>query len=103
MLVTRDVLKSYLIHVIDRDSESDCSGDVWRACFELCGEGVVSSLFKCDRSYHIAAALIGRHRVEQVRFSIQSSNASRPEELMTGERIEIAIEFLHVYLHMWRR
>ena len=88
------------VHVVDRGAQADRAGDVRRAGFEFVRQLVVSCLLECDGTDHVAAALIRRHGVEQRRFAVQHADAGRPVNLVAGEGVEIAVERLHVHLHV---
>ena len=51
---------------------------------------------KRDRADHVAAALVRRHRLEQRRLAVEHADAGRAVDLVPGERVEIAVERLHV-------
>ena len=66
----------------------------------LCGSDVVERPLERHRADHVAAALIRRHRVEQRRLPVEHADAGRPEDLVAGERVEVAVERLHVDRHV---
>src|SRR5439155_13710860 len=76
--------------------QADGAGDIRRAGLELVGQGVVGRLGERDRADHVAAALPGRHRVEQGRLAVKHADARRTVDLVSGEDVEVAIEVLDV-------
>ena len=51
---------------------------------------------------HVAAALVGRHGVQQPGLAVENADARRPEHLVAGEGVEIGVQRLHVDLHVRR-
>ena len=60
-------------------------------------------LFKSHQADHIAAALIGRHDVEQLGAAVKDSYARRTEHLMAGKSIKVAADILDVNFEMGYR
>ena len=52
---------------------------------------------------HVAAALERLHALEQRRLAVQNADAGRAAQLVAGERVEIAIQVLHVDRQVRRR
>ena len=69
----------------------------------LYGSGVVGRLLERDRLDHVAAALIRRHRLEQLRLAVQHADAGRAVQLVAREHVEVAVERLHVDGQVRRR
>ena len=57
---------------------------------------VVGRLLERHRQDHVAAALEGLHLLEQRGLAVQRAAARRAADLVTGKRVEIAVERLHV-------
>ena len=97
VLVSRDVLDPDLREVVERGAEADRARDVRRARLELVGQDVVRRLLEGDRADHVAAALVGRHRLEQLRPPVEDADARRAVHLVRGERVEVAAELADVH------
>ncbi len=82
--------------IIERRAQADGAGDIRRTRFELVRQVVVQRLFKRDHADHVAATLIGRHGIQQCGFAIQRADAGRPENLVSGKCVKIAIELAYV-------
>ena len=66
----------------------------------LYGRSLYVGLLEGDRADHVAAALVRRHRFEQLCLAVEHADAGGPEQLVPGEGVEIAVERLHVDLHV---
>jgi hypothetical protein len=86
--------------VIDGGAEADGAGDVRRAGLELVRQLVVGGLLEGDRRDHVAAALVGRHRLEQGGLAVEHADAGRAVHLVPREGVEVAAERLHVHRHV---
>ena len=64
----------------------------------LYGSDVVEGLLEGDRADHVAAALVRRHGLEEAGLAVQDADAGGAEQLVAGERVEVAIEVLDVDL-----
>ena len=71
-----------------------------RARFKLAGQGVVGGLFERDGTNHFAAALVGRHLVQQRALAVQHADTGGAERLVAGERVEVAIEASYIDTHV---
>ena len=58
------------------------------------------ALFERDAYDHFAAAVPWRHRIQNLRASVEHADAGRPAHLMSGKRKEIAAELLHIERHV---
>src|SRR5690606_35594092 len=58
---------------------------------------------KADALDHLAATLPGRHVVEQGFAPVQYADTGRPEQLVRGEYIEVAVQRPHIRLQMRHR
>jgi hypothetical protein len=81
---------------IHRGAQADGAGNVRRAGLEFVGQGVVGGLLEAHGQNHVAAALPGRHALEQRLAAVQHADAGGAEHLVAGEGVEIAAQFLHV-------
>ena len=52
---------------------------------------------------HIAARLVGRHLIQERTPCPQHSCAHRAHYFVARKRQEVAVEFLHIERHVWRR
>ena len=102
VFVGRDLIDAELVDVIQRGAESDAAGDVGRAGFELVRQVGVGGLLEGDHLDHVAAALIGRHGVEQRGLAVEDADAGGAEDLVAAEGVEIGVERLQVHLHVGR-
>ena len=62
----------------------------------LLGQVGVGRPLERDGADHVAAALVGRHLLEQLASAPQHADAGRAEELVAGEDVEVAAEGLDV-------
>ena len=69
----------------------------------LCGSALYVGLLEGDRADHVAAALVGRHRLEQRGLAVEHADAGRAVHLVAGEGVEVAVERLHVDRQVRRR
>ena len=58
------------------------------------------ALFERDAYDHFASAVPRRHGIQKLRASVKHANASRSAHLVSGERKEIAAQFLHIERHV---
>ena len=49
---------------------------------------------------HLAAAVEGRQRGQQVALAVEHADAGRPVDLVAGEDVEIGVEVAHVDVEM---
>src|SRR5688572_13819552 len=68
--------------------------------FKLIRQNVVMSLLESHQADHIAAALIGRHGLEQVRPSVKNSYARGTKQLVARKRVKVAPKLLHIDLEV---
>ena len=65
---------------------------------ELVGQVIVGGAFlEADTANHLASALIGRHRLEELRLADQRAYSGRSVDLVAGEGIEVAVQVKHVH------
>ena len=91
VFVRRDGVQADLVQVVDRGAEPYDARNIRGASFELVRQIVVGCLLERNRADHVAAALPGRHALKQFLFAIQYADAGGPEDLVSGENVEIAI------------
>ena len=91
---------AHAFQVVDRRAQADAGRDRRRSGFKLVRDYVVGRLFKSHRQDHVAAALERFHFFEQGRFSVENADAGRPAHLVGRESIKVAIEILHIHLHV---
>ena len=78
----------------------DRRGDRRRAGLEFVRNRVVRGLLEGHRQDHVAAALEGLHALEQRRLAVEDADPGRTAHLVAGERVEVAVEVLHVDLQV---
>src|SRR5208337_4049228 len=83
--------------------QADGASDVGRSSLELLGCRSIRGLLKRDGLDHVASGLPGRHRLEMAELAVEHSDAHGPENLVAGERVEIAIEVLNVDINVGNR
>ena len=83
-------------HPVDGRAQSHGARDVGRARLELVGQAVPGGLLEAHGQDHVAAALPGRHGLEQLLLAVEHAHSRRPVELVRGEAVEVAAEGLHV-------
>ena len=79
-------------HVFQGDAEGDGAGDVRRTGFETLRGLAESGAGEVDLADHVAAELVRRHGVEQLRAAPEHADAGRSEGLVAGEGVEVATE-----------
>ena len=95
-----DVGHAQAVHVVNGDAQADAAGDVLGAGLKLGGNYVVEGLLESNGANHLAAALVGRHSVQQVGAAIEGADAGGAVELMAGEDVEVAADALHIYRYV---
>ena len=100
MLVTRDIGDANAIEIIDGRAQANGIGNVAGACFKALRRRLVEGLLEGDILNHVAAALPGRHRVQDLGLSINNANSCRREDLVAGKNVEVAIDGLHIDAHV---
>ncbi|MCY1203121.1 hypothetical protein D9M72_146200 [compost metagenome] len=100
VLVGGDGFQADRAHVPDGGAKGDDAGDIGGARLELVGQLVVGGLAERDLANHVPAALVRRHGIEQRGLAVEHADAGGPVKLVPGERVEIAIEGLHVDLEV---
>ena len=90
------------LEIIDRGSESDCAGDIWRARFETVRRFFEGAFLESDAHDHFAAAVPGRHAFQNFGATVERADAGRATHFVTGESEEIATHFLHIDRQMTR-
>ena len=91
------------LDVIDGCAEPDRAGDVRRAGFEAVRRFLERAFFEGDADDHLAAAVPRRHRIEQLRASVEHADPGRSAHFVSGEGEEIAAQFLHIDRQCARR
>src|SRR5690606_1952755 len=94
--VARDPIEADLAHVAERGAAPDRSRDVRRSRLESRRHAVVDRLLEGHRKDHVAASLVVRHRFEVLELSLEDADSGRPEDLVTREGVEIAVEVADV-------
>ena len=84
------------LDIVERRAKADRLHDRRRAGLEAVRRVGIGDAVGGHVADHLAAALIGRHGLEQRRLAVEHADAGRPVELVAGEGIEIAVEVLHV-------
>src|SRR5262249_22282422 len=98
VLVRGNLVDTDRAQVVDRNAKPDSAGNVRSTGFKLVGKCVEGGLFEAYRGNHIAAALIRRHPAQQIALSLEHADARRPEELVAGEGVEVAVQVTHIEL-----
>ena len=88
------------LDVINCCRQPDRAGNVRRASLESVRRFLKRALFERDAYDHFASALPRRHRIEKLRASVKHADASRSTHFVSGERKEIAAQFLHIERHV---
>ena len=83
--------------------QADGAADIGRSRLELQRRRSVGGFLECHGLDHVAAGLPGRHCLEVAKLAVENSNAHRPENLVAGKCVKIAIEVLHVDFPMGNR
>ena len=96
LLVFEDVVAPELLDEVDRGAEPDRARNVRGAGLEAVRRILKLALLEGDVEDHLAAALPGRHRRQQLVAAVEHADAGRPVGLVAGKDIEIAIEGLHI-------
>src|SRR4029077_7487083 len=84
------------IKIINRRSETDGTGDIWRASFEPMRRFLERAFFQSDAHNHFTTAMPGRYGIQDLLWRIKSADPSRSTHLVSGERHEIAAQLAHV-------
>ena len=87
---------AYGLQVVDGGTEAQHVGHRGGAGLELEGQHVVGGTLELDVGNHLAAAVVGRHGVEQLLFAIEHAYAHGAVHLVRREAVEVAAEGLHV-------
>src|SRR5437899_5566538 len=80
------------INVIDRRGETDCAGNIWRACFKSMRCFLKCALLQSDAHNHFTPAMPRRYGIENLFPRVQHSDASRATHFVSGEGHEIAAQ-----------
>ena len=102
-LVRHDGVPVQRRDVVQRRREPDGARDVRRPCLEAGGRRSVGRRLEADRTDHVAAALVRRHRLEVLQSAVQQPHAGGAEDLVPGDRVEVAADLLDVHAQMRRR
>ncbi len=88
------------IDVVDGCGHADRARNVRRAGLELEGQRVERGLLDRHGQDHVAAALPGRHGLEQRLAADEAADAGRAVHLVRRECVEVAVERLQVHTLM---
>ena len=102
LLVLGDPLQADGLEVVDRGGEPHGALHVRRPRLELVRDLVVGRMVVPYARDHLTAAVVGRHRLEQGWLRDQRAGAHGGEHLVTRERVEVAVEQLHVDVEVRR-
>ncbi len=91
-----DIVAPEPLDEVERGAEPDRAGDVGGAGLKPVRRLLVFGLLESDAEDHVAAALPGRHRGEQIVAPIERADPGRSIDLMTGKGIEVAVQRLHI-------
>src|SRR5258707_3270075 len=97
------VVAPEILNEVDRRAEPDRAGDIRCASLEAMRRILELALLEGDAKDHLAAALPRRHRRQQLVPAVEHTDAGWPVGLVTGKRVEIAIQRLHVHGEPRRR
>src|SRR5208282_2839177 len=100
MLVGGDAFHSDLFYIVERRAQPHGIGDVAGPGLKARRRLLVSGLLEGDVHDHIAAAMPGRHGVEQVHLSVNNADSGRCEDLVSRKYVEVTVERLHIHPHM---
>lgn len=75
------VIDANTLYIVDCGTQPDSVGDVARTGLEARGRVMISRLLEGHILDHVAAALPGRHDIEQLGFAEQRADACRTEHL----------------------
>ena len=81
-------------------AQSERAGDVRRAGLETLGDPAEGRALEGHLLDHVAAPLVGRHRLQQPGPSPQHADPGRAEDLVAGEGVEVATQRAHVHREM---
>ena len=84
-------------------AQPDGVRDIWRARFEAIGQFVEGGFRRRHSADHLAAELAGREAFQHFAATIQHADTGWPVHLVSGERIEVAAQRLHVDALMGHR
>src|SRR5215210_7933279 len=96
MLIRDRLLTPDAVQIVNRCAETDLRSDGRCSRFKLIGQSRISRLFKTDRADHTAATLKWIHLLQQFSLAVNDAAACWRKHLVSRQRIEIAIEILHV-------
>ncbi len=102
MLVGGDPVHSDAVDVVNCSAQADAPGDVGSPRLKFVGQVIVQGLLKSDGLDHVAAALVRRHRFEQLSLSVEDSDPGGSVELVSGKGVKIASQAANVYPHVGR-
>ena len=100
--MVRDRGTADAFEVIDRGGESDRAGDIRRAGFETVRRFFIGAFLEGYADDHLAAAVPGRHCVQQLGAAVEGASSSGSAHFVAGEGEEIAAEFLDIDRHVAR-
>ena len=95
-------LEADRLDVIERRTEADKAGDVRRAGFELVRRIGKRGALEAHFTDHLAAAEEWRHRIKVRTACPEHAGTGWPEQLVSGQGVEIATQRAHVDAQMWR-
>src|SRR3974390_461762 len=100
-LVRADARVADGIDVVDRRTQPDRLHDPRRTGLEAIRWRAVADPVLKYFVDHLTAAVERRHAGEQIIFTVEHTDTSRPPQLMAGEDVEVAIEVAHIHVEMY--
>ena len=88
---------------VARRGQTDRTCDVRRAGLKLQSAMLQHRTLEIHFVSHVAADLVGRHRLEQLETRPHDAGRHRAEHLVTREHVEVAAQVLHVDAHVRHR
>ncbi len=95
----------YLVHpkaaqILDRHVQANDPGYIRSPRLELVWQLVVDRLLKRHGADHVSAALVRRHRFQQVSLAVENSCPGWPVHLVARKYVEVTIQSLYVHCKM---
>lgn len=100
MLITRNVVHPDPLNIINRRSQPHRICDVARTGFESPRRGLIGGLLKRPIPNHIPAAAPPLRILQNIQLALDDSDTGRPEHLVPGANIKVAIIELNVGPHV---
>src|SRR5699024_11790991 len=88
LFIVQYCIRTNLCNVVDRCRETDRLGNHRRTCFEFHRQVRPCGLSQIDEIYHISTVFERLHFIKQSAFSIEYTDARRPQHLMSAECVE---------------